>query len=72
MNALARGIDDILNGDDCSPEKKQNGFVLLCFPIEGHGGRCNYISNSKREDIVIMLKEQLARLEGQPEVVGHG
>jgi len=70
MNALARGLDGILNGED-SNKPKQTGFVLMVFPFEGHEGRCNYISNANRRDIVTMLKEQLKRFEGQPDMTGR-
>lgn len=69
MNALAQGIDEALNGEVNSPTK-QNGFVLLVFPFEGRDGRCNYISNADRENVVTLLKEQVARFEGQPELRG--
>ena len=70
MNALARGVDEILNGEI---RPKRNGFVLMVFPFEEvkEGGRCNYISNAQRADIVIMLKEQIKRFEGQPDMTGH-
>lgn len=32
---------------------------------------CNYISNAVRDDVVVLLKEQLARFEGSPDVTGH-
>jgi hypothetical protein len=67
MQALGTGIDKILNGKANSPDPK-NGFVLLVFPFDDHGGRCNYISNARRKDIVLMLKEQIKRFEGQPDV----
>lgn len=71
MNALARGIDQILNGDKTGAERP-NGFVLLVFPFEGHEGRCNYISNgADRKDIVTLFKEQIKRFEGQPEIEGR-
>ena len=74
MNALARGIDEILNGPK-GEAPRQNGFVLLMFPFTGADGgtdgRCNYISNAAREDIVVLLKEQLARFEGMPEAKGR-
>jgi hypothetical protein len=70
MNALARAVDRFLNGDAKEAERK-NGFVLLVFPFGTHGGRCNYISNASREDIVLLLKEQLKRFEGQPDMSGH-
>lgn len=69
MNALARGLDKILNGE-AKGDAKKNGFVLLVFPFEGHEGRCNYISNAQRDDIIVLLKEQIKRFEGQPEVSG--
>lgn len=71
MNALARGIDEIFNGDTKGKER-QTGFVLLVFPFEGFDGRANYISNgASREDIVALFKEMIARFEGQPELKGN-
>ena len=71
MNAIARGLDQVLNGEARGKDRK-NGFVLLVFPFEGHEGRCNYISNgADRKDIVTMFKEQIRRFEGQPEMKGH-
>lgn len=68
MNALANFLDHEFNGNK---KPKTTGFVMLVFPFEGHEGRCNYISNATRADVVTLLKEQLARFEGQPEVSGH-
>jgi len=67
MEALARATDKVLNGDARGVDR-ENGFVLL-----GHKeGRCNYISNGvNRQDIVVMMKEQIARFEGQPEMSGN-
>lgn len=70
MNDMARRLDNFFNGDLKGAER-QTGFVLLVFPFEGREGRANYISNAKREDVVVMLKEQLARFEGQPEQTGR-
>jgi hypothetical protein len=61
MNALAKGLDDVLNAGE---RPKKNGFVLMVFPFEGFEGRANYISNAHRADVVVLLKEQLARFEG--------
>jgi len=68
MNDLARYLDFKFNGT-ATGDAKKNGFILLLFPFGGDG-RCNYISNANREDVVIMLKEQIKRFEGQPEVKG--
>lgn len=62
MNELAHAIDDVLN---LGQPKKETGFVLLVFPLEDHRGRCNYVSNGRREDVIVLLKEQLARFEGR-------
>lgn len=71
MNALAQGLDKALNGDAKGKDRK-NGFILLVFPFDGHEGRCNYISNgADRRDVVVMLKEQVRRFEGQPEMKGR-
>jgi hypothetical protein len=70
MNTLARLLDKVLNGDAKGHDRK-TGFVLLVFPFEGSEGRCNYISNADRDDVVVMLKEQIKRFEGQPDITGH-
>jgi hypothetical protein len=70
MNALAHGLDEIINGKDTEPKDKKFGFCLMVFPFAGFDGRANYVSNAKREDVVTLLKEQLARFEGQAEMQG--
>lgn len=71
MQALAKGIDEIFNGD-AKGNDRDVGFVLLVFPFGSHDGRCNYISNgADRRDIVVMFKEQIARFEGQPQLSGR-
>lgn len=41
--------------------------------IDGHtDGRCNYISNgADRNDVVVLMKEMIARFEGQPKMSGR-
>lgn len=77
MNMLADVIDGTLNGE-ARGKHRQNGFILLVYP---HGAeidpanpdkhRCNYISNSKRDDVVQLLREQLLRFENMPRVKGN-
>jgi hypothetical protein len=44
----------------------------MVFPYGDHSGRCNYISNgADRKDVVTLMKEMIARFEGQPEMKGH-
>jgi hypothetical protein len=66
MNALAHALDVILNED-----RREIGWVLMAFPFGEAAGRCNYISNAKREDIITLLTEQRAYFKGMPEVP-HG
>jgi hypothetical protein len=67
MNVAARTLDRFFNKDG----DRSVGFVLLVFPFGAHDGRCNYISNgADRRDIVIMMKEQIRKFEGQPDVTG--
>lgn len=71
MNVLARAIDELFNGE-LKGKDRTTGFVLLVFPFgEEEGQRTNYISNGNRRDILIALKEVVARFEGQPEMKGH-
>jgi hypothetical protein len=70
MNAVAATIDEAFNGKAKGKDRKV-GFVLLVFPFGNEDGRCNYISNgADRRDIVVMMKEQIKRFEGQPEMKG--
>jgi hypothetical protein len=73
MNELARALDELFNGD-LKGEARKTGFVLLTFALgDEPGSRCNFISNGvDRKDVVSLMKEMIARFEGQPEPpVGH-
>jgi hypothetical protein len=69
LNGLAGLLDTALNGA-AKGAARENGFVLLVFPFDGRKGRANYISNAQRADVLTLLKEQVARFEGQPELAG--
>lgn len=70
MNAIASALDKTLNGKATGSDR-ETGFVLMVFPFGSTDGRCNYISNgADRKDIVVLMKEMIARFEGQPEVRG--
>jgi hypothetical protein len=69
MNTIADLLDGTFNGD-AKGEDRKVGWCLMVFPFEGFEGRANYISNASRADVVTLLKEQLARFEGQPEQKG--
>jgi hypothetical protein len=72
MNAVARGLDEIFNGE-LKGDARKTGFVLMVFPFgEASDGRCNYISNgADRKDVVTLMREMIARFEGQPEMKGR-
>ena len=71
MNEIAKSLDKIFNGKAGGPGRK-TGFILLVFPFNDHGGRCNYISNgADRKDVVTLFREQIARFEGSPDVTGR-
>jgi len=73
LNALARGVDKILNGDARGKDRRI-GFVMMVYPFaefENGDARCNYISNgADRRDVVTLMREMIARFEGQPEMKG--
>jgi hypothetical protein len=69
MNALAHALDEMFNGDKTGIDRTVS-FVLLVGDF-GVTERVNYISNSERSDIIAMMKEIVARFEGQPEMKGH-
>lgn len=66
---LARLIDALLNYRR-GPDERQ-AFLLLWAPF-GPSPAVNYISNCARDDATSLLKEILARWEGQPYVEGRG
>lgn len=74
MRAMAEALDEALNGNLTGKDRK-NGFVLMVFPFDqlaGGDARCNYISNgADRNDVVALMKEMIARFEGQPQLGGH-
>lgn len=63
LNDVAAGIDDVLNGET---RPKKIGFALFMFGF-GHieANRVNYISNASREDMLVAVREWLARAEGR-------
>lgn len=66
MNRLAKGIDEALNGKRKPGKKPVVGFILLTAEFgKIDGGRVNYISNGERADMIAMLREYLARVEGR-------
>jgi hypothetical protein len=75
MTAVAQALDEMFNGQIGGPGRT-TGFVLMVFPFEeispGGSSRCNYVSNgADRRDIVTLMKEMIARFEGQPEISGR-
>lgn len=71
MIGAMTALDEAFNGAAKGPDKKV-GMILLVFPYGEAEGRCNYISNgANRRDVLVMLKEQVRRFEGQPEMKGR-
>lgn len=66
MNKLARTIDEFFNGKRKPNRQPKVGFILLTAEFgKIEGGRVNYISNGERADMIAMLREYLARVEGR-------
>jgi hypothetical protein len=72
MNSVALALDSMFNGEAKGADR-ETGFVLMLFPFgNAEGARCNYISNgANRKDVVNLMKEMIARFEGQPEISGR-
>jgi hypothetical protein len=71
MIVVVRALDEMFNGKAGGPDREV-GFVLMVFPFGDLSGRCNYMSNgADRQDVVTLMKEMIARFEGQPEVTGR-
>ena len=72
MNALAQGIDEALNGKRKPGKPPKDGFILLVAEFgQITDGRVNYISNGQRADMIAMMREYLARVEGRYQEPGE-
>lgn len=60
MTDLAVALDKIFNGEAQGHDRKIGFVVLVAEFGKIEGGRCNYISNGERTDMV-----SLARFEGR-------
>lgn len=71
MKAVTQAIDEFFNGDK-KGDARPIGFILMVFPFGDIEGRVNYMSNgADRADVVTLMKEMIARFEGQPELKGE-
>jgi len=71
MTAIMHALDEFLNGVALGTAR-QTGIVVMMFPYGETTGRCNYMSNgANRQDIITLMKEMIARFEGQPEIKGR-
>ena len=71
MNEIMRRLDELFKQGKKGKDRDV-GLVLWVFPYHDHDGRVNYISNgADRKDIIVMMKELIARFEGQPEIKGR-
>jgi hypothetical protein len=64
MHMLAETLDEFLNGD---AQPKSSCFVLLVADFGSRTDRVDCISNGKGPNVVAMLKQVLAAVEGQPD-----
>lgn len=63
LNATAKGLDDIFNGEE---KPRRIGFALFIFEFgKVEGGRVNYVSNAERAEMLVAVREWLARAEGR-------
>ena len=65
MRAVAEVLDTVFNGELRGKDRKV-GFTLLVFDFDGpKNARTNYISNADRKDMLLTMKEFIARAEGR-------
>jgi hypothetical protein len=66
MNSIGHVLDEVFNGKRKPGRKPKVGFILLTAEFgKITDGRVNYISNGERSDMIAMLREYLARVEGR-------
>jgi hypothetical protein len=71
MRHIGSALHEYFNEGDVPVEQAKTAFVLMVFNVGIGPGRCNYIATCRREDVIVLLTEQLARLKGMPDVEGR-
>lgn len=62
---IAKSLDVTLNGDARRGERSI-GFAIFIFEFgKTDGGRVNYVSNAARDEMLVAVREWLARAEGR-------
>lgn len=66
---IAAELDHIFNGDQ---RPKHIGFALFVFPFgpQLQEGKVDYVSNADRADMLVAVREWLARAEGRVQTNG--
>jgi hypothetical protein len=75
MRGVAKGLDDVFNPGWNRGRKRTVGFALLTYNFGEHlegTGLINYIGNGSRDDVLIALKELVARWEGRRPAAATG
>ena len=63
LQVLAETTDDFLNGKQ---RPRRIGFAIFVFEFnKTDGGRVNYVSNADRDEMLVAVREWLARAEGR-------
>ena len=65
MRALATMLDEGLNTGD----EKKTGFALIVFDFN-QPGVGSYVSNGRRDDMILAMKETVGRLENNEDIPG--
>jgi hypothetical protein len=71
MVAVMGALDEFVNPGRKGKER-ENAIVVMMFKFGTAPGRCNFMSNGvDRRDLIVLMKEMIARFEGQPEISGR-
>ncbi len=59
INAIAMGLDDMLN----PPKSSKTSFILILRGTNGEG--VHHATNGEPKEVLVMLREILAKVEGE-------
>jgi hypothetical protein len=63
LQVLAETVDGYFNGKQ---RPRRIGFAIFVFEFgKTEGGRVNYVSNASRDQMLVAVREWLARAEGR-------
>lgn len=62
---ISRGVDAVLNGENCPEDQKKWAFAVVIYPMNGRDpGNVNFVQNAPIENMLMALRHLVALVDG--------